>query len=129
MNEAFAESDFAVLLVPYSAETHHLIGEAELAAIGPDSFLVNLARGGVVDEQALLSALQAGTLKGAAMDVFESEPLPATHALWDAPNLIITPHAAGMSDCYIDQVLPLLADNLEAFLDGRFAELKNRIEH
>jgi phosphoglycerate dehydrogenase-like enzyme len=90
-----AESDVVVLLLPLTAETRGLVSRERLARMKPTALLVNLARGGIVDESALLEALREGRLAGAAFDVFATEPLPADSPLWDAPNLWITPHMAG----------------------------------
>lgn len=88
-------SDFAVLCVPLTRETRGMIGEAELAALGAESFLVNVARGELVDEAALAQALKDGTIAGAALDVLSQEPPPRRHPLRGCPNLIVTPHVAG----------------------------------
>jgi len=85
----------------------------------PEGVLINIARGGVVDEDALLKALAAKRIAGAGLDVFQKEPLPPESPLWDAPNVIITSHVGGMSEEYADQVTPLLVDNLRAFVDGK----------
>jgi len=110
--------DYLVLLTPYTAATHALIDAAIFAAMKPTSYLVNLARGGVVDEEALLAALQHGQIAGAALDVFREEPLPSTHPLWTAKNVLITPHTAGFCDVYIDLAMPTVEHNLRQFLDG-----------
>jgi phosphoglycerate dehydrogenase-like enzyme len=88
-------SDFLVLCVPLTPETHHMIGSAELRALGPESFLINVARGAVVDEVALGIALREGLIAGAGVDVLSIEPPPRRHPLRGCPNLIVTPHAAG----------------------------------
>lgn len=113
-----AELDYLVLLTPYSPDTHHIIDKDVLSAMKPGAFLVNLARGGVVDEDALLEALQAGRIAGAALDVFAQEPLPADHPFWGLSNIIITPHVAGFHQGYADQVLSLVADNLRRYRDS-----------
>ena len=120
-----AASDFLVLLVPYGPETHHLIDADILAAMRPDAYLVNIARGGVVDETALVAALGDRRIGGAALDVFTEEPLPAASPLWALPNVILTPHVGGMSDRYAEQLLPLLRHNVGAWLRGRLGELRN----
>lgn len=123
-----ASCDFMVLLVPYSAETHHLIDAPLLAAFKPGAFLVNIARGPVVDQAALIAALRAGPLAGAALDVFDTEPLPASSALWQLPNVIITPHIGGLSDNYAEQLMPLILHNTAAWLAGDRASLRNVVE-
>jgi len=116
-----------VLLVPLSDETRHLVDARILAAMKPDAILVNLARGGVCNEAAVLRALREGRLGGAGMDVFEIEPLPADHPLWTADRVFVTPHLGGESDRYADQVLPILRANLAAFLQGRPQDLRNLV--
>jgi phosphoglycerate dehydrogenase-like enzyme len=123
--QAAALADFMILLVPLSANTTHLIDARVLGAMKPGGILINLARGPVVDEQALVKALQSGRLGGAGLDVFEDEPLRDASPLWDMPNVIVTPRIGGMSDVYPRQVLPLLVHNLRCYEDGRLDELKN----
>lgn len=125
LHEAAAEADFMVVLVPLSDKTRHMIDDGVLAAMKPTGILINLARGPVVDEKALTRRLQDGSIGGAALDVFEQEPLPSENPLWDMPNVIVTPRIGGMSDVYAQQVLPLVTHNLRCFLDGRPADMKN----
>ena len=123
--EAAALADFLVVLVPLSAKTRHMIDANVLAAMKPTAVVINLARGPLIDEPALIARLQAGQLGGAALDVFETEPLPPESPLWDMPNVIVTPRIGGMSDVYVEQVLPLLVHNLHAFAEGRLDAMKN----
>ncbi|MET7401484.1 NAD(P)-dependent oxidoreductase [Dactylosporangium sp. NPDC005572] len=88
-------TDVLVMILPATAETVHALGAEQLALLPPHAWLVNVGRGATVDEQAVLDAVRAGRLAGAALDVFDTEPLPADSGLWDEPNVIITPHAAG----------------------------------
>ena len=125
LKEAAALADFLIVLVPLSPQTRHMIDESVLAAMKPTGILINLARGLVVDEAALTRSLLNGRIGGAALDVFETEPLPADSPLWDMPNVIVTPRIGGMSDVYAQQVLPLVVHNLRCFLEGRPADLKN----
>lgn len=125
LQEAAAEADFMVVLVPLSSQTRHMIDDGLLGAMKKTAFLINLARGPVVDEKALIQRLLDGRIAGAALDVFEVEPLPPDSPLWDMPNVIVTPRIGGMSDVYAEQVLPLVIHNLRCFLDGRLAEMKN----
>jgi phosphoglycerate dehydrogenase-like enzyme len=125
LKEVAAESDFLIVLVPLSAQTHHLIDEAVFNAMKSTGVLINLARGPVVDEKALVRALQDGRIGGAALDVFEAEPLPNESPLWDMPNVIVTPRIGGMSDVYAEQVLPLVVHNVRCYLDGRLTDLRN----
>ncbi len=125
LKEAAAAADFLILIVPLLAQTRHMINDDVLGAMKRTGILINLARGPVVDEKALTQRLLDGRVGGAALDVFEVEPLPADSPLWDMPNVIITPRIGGMSDVYSQQVLPLVVHNLRCFLDGRGAEMKN----
>jgi D-2-hydroxyacid dehydrogenase (NADP+) len=117
--EAAGLADFLIVLAPLTKENWHLVDAAAIEAMKPEGVLINIARGGVVDEDALLKALAARRIAGAGLDVFQQEPLPADSPLWDAPNVIITSHVGGMSEEYADQVMPLLIDNLRAFVDGK----------
>ena len=118
IGEMLAECDYVVLIVPYTPETHHLIDAAALAAMKPSAVLINIARGGVVDEAALIDALQSGRLAGAALDVFEAEPLPPESPFWAMPNVIISPHVAGFTPHYHERVMGIFAENLRRFLGG-----------
>ena len=125
--EAAREADFLIVLVPLSAQTRHLIDADVLTAMKPTAVLINLARGTLVDEAALVRCLQEGRIAGAALDVFEVEPLPTDSPLWDMPNVIITPRIGGMSEIYAQQSLPLVVHNLHCFAEGRLAEMKNDV--
>lgn len=122
-----AEADFLILVVPYSQDTHHLINADVLAAMKPSAYLVNVARGGVVDEAALLASLQAEKIAGAGLDVFAVEPLPQDSPFWGLPNVILTPHIGGMSETYVEQVLPVLSHNLATLVDGADVALINEV--
>ena len=112
-------ADAIVLALPLDPSTHGLIGAQELAACKNSAILINIARGQIVDGRALAEALRAGTIAGAGLDVTDPEPLPADHPLWDAPNLIISPHFAGASGLTGPKRLAdMAADNLERFLKG-----------
>jgi len=108
LTEALAGARAVVLTVALTPQTRGLIGRAELAAMEPDAWLVNVARGGVVDTEALVEALRAGQIGGAAVDVTDPEPLPAGHPLWDLPNCLITPHTADTEE----MTRPLLAGRI-----------------
>ncbi len=125
LGEAAALVDFLVLLTPYTAETHGIVDARVLGAMKPGSFLINVARGGVVDEPALIDALNSHRIAGAALDVFSQEPLPADHALWGMDNVLITPHTAGFHVGYAEQALPIVEENLRRFIAGDFANLVN----
>lgn len=119
------ELDYLIVLVPYEPATHNLVDAAVLAAMKPAAYLINIARGGVVDEEALVQALNGGRLAGAGLDTFVSEPLPPGHALWKAPNTIITPHLGGFNDAYADKALPQIITNMRLFLDGEYGRMIN----
>jgi len=107
-----AESDVVVILVPLTDATRGSIGAEQFARMKPSAFLVNLARGGIVDEAALYDALTSGRIAGAAFDVFAAEPLPADHPLWDAPSFWLTPHVAGGFPELLDVSIGLFAENV-----------------
>ncbi len=123
------EFDFFVLLTPLTAATRNCIDAEVLAAMKPTGFLVNLARGGVVDEPALVEALNAKRLAGAALDVFNEEPLPADHPFWSMQNVIITTHQGGFCDVYIDYAWPTVETNMRRFLAGDIAGMINVVVH
>jgi D-2-hydroxyacid dehydrogenase (NADP+) len=118
LHEAAAVADFLIVLAPYNKANHHLIDAEVFGAMKPSGVLINIARGGVVDEDALIAALKATTIRGAGLDVFRQEPLPEDSPLRNAPNVFITSHVGGMSNNYGEQVMPLLIDNLAAFVAG-----------
>jgi phosphoglycerate dehydrogenase-like enzyme len=113
------QSDYVVLAVPLTERTENLIGEAELRAMQPHTYLVNIARGRVIDEAALLRALQEGWIAGAGLDVAVEEPLPPESPLFDAPNLILSPHISGASDYYNVRLADLFAENLQRYRAGQ----------
>lgn len=128
LREAAVGADFLVVLVPYTSDTHHLIDGDILAAMKPTSYLINVARGGCVDEQAVVMHVSEGSIAGAALDVFATEPLPADSMLWSTPGVIVTPHIGGFSDTYYQQVLPIIKANLEGYDRAGASGLANRIE-
>ncbi|HYE91681.1 MAG TPA: D-2-hydroxyacid dehydrogenase, partial [Terriglobales bacterium] len=117
LRRALAAADWVVLTVPLTAATRGLLGAPELAAMKPTAWLLNVARGAVVDEAALVDALRRRAIGGAVLDVFTTEPLPAAHPLWELENAVITPHISGPSTP--DEIAPVFADNLARFLAGR----------
>lgn len=119
------EFDFLVLLTPLSKETRGIIGGKVLAAMKPSAFLVNVARGGVVDEPALIAALERGQIAGAALDVFSEEPLPAGSPIWTAKNLLVFSHLGGYSHGYEDRAFPTLEQNMRCFLAGDLRSMIN----
>src|SRR6266581_1168713 len=118
-HEALPEADYVLIAAPETAETKHLIGAAEIAKMQRGARLINVARGSLLDEAALIRALESGVLGGAALDVANTEPLPAESPLWKAPNLMITPHTSGVSDRLWNRQAALLMELLERWFDGR----------
>jgi phosphoglycerate dehydrogenase-like enzyme len=118
LTELLAESDVVVLSIRLTDATYRLIGAAELAAMKPTAYLINMARGPVVDEAALVAALHAGTIAGAGLDVFEQEPLPADAAIWDAPNVVMTPHVTAEMPDLAGRSLELIAENARRYRAG-----------
>jgi phosphoglycerate dehydrogenase-like enzyme len=125
LEDIVAELDYLVLLIALTEETRTSVDERILKAMKPTSCLINLARGGVVDEAALARALDEGWIGGAGLDTFLEEPLPPDHPLWKAPNTIITPHLAGFNDAYPDHALPQFEANLRSFLSGEMDRMIN----
>jgi phosphoglycerate dehydrogenase-like enzyme len=121
-----AWGDFVVLALPHTVETTGMIGAKELGWMRPEAYLVNVARGAVVDEGALADALARRAIGGAALDVTCEEPLPAGSPLWGLPNVILTPHVAGVTPHYFDRALALFMDNLECFRAAR--PLRNLVD-
>jgi phosphoglycerate dehydrogenase-like enzyme len=119
LGEMLPRCDVVVLVVPATPETRRMIGEPELRRMRRTAFLVNVARGSVVDEPALVRALEEGWIAGAALDVFESEPLPATSRLWGMENVIVTPHIAGEPDDYPRRVMTVFAENIRRWRAGQ----------
>jgi phosphoglycerate dehydrogenase-like enzyme len=125
---AVADLDFLVLLTPLTPQTRGIVDAKVLAAMKPASFLVNLARGGVVDETALVGALEQGKLAAAALDVFAQEPLPPEHPFWSMQNVIITTHQGGFCDVYPDLAMPILENNMRQFLAGNIDGMINVVK-
>jgi len=119
-------SDFLVLLIPLDADTEKIIDARVIAAMQPTAYLINLARGGVLDEAALMAALQEGRVAGAALDAFQNEPLPPDSPWWRAPRTIVTPHIAGTYDRYAEDAFRQFDGNLAHFLAGRPDLMINR---
>ena len=111
-------ADFVVLATPLTAETENLIDRDALRAMKPSAFLINIARGEVVDDAALLDALRSGAIAGAGLDTFREEPLPATSPYWALPNVIVTPHISGYTSRYFERTVELFRDNLRRFVAG-----------
>lgn len=119
LDELLAQADVVTLHVPLTPDTRHLLDASRLGRMRPGAILINTSRGGIVDEAALAQALRAGALRGAALDVFEQEPLPAGSPLADAPNLILTPHIAGLTQEANTRVSDMVAAGVTIALDAR----------
>jgi phosphoglycerate dehydrogenase-like enzyme len=119
LNRLLGESDYVVDALPLTAETDGLIGEAELRAMKPTAYIMNIGRGGTIDEEALVRALEEGWIAGAGLDVFSTEPLPANSKLWDLPNVIYSPHISGGMENYMGQAAEIFTENLRCYLEGR----------
>jgi phosphoglycerate dehydrogenase-like enzyme len=116
--ELLSESDFIVLAAPLTPETEEMINNETLALVKPGAWLINVARGGLIDERALIRALGDGPLGGAVLDTFRDEPLPAMSSFYDLPNVIVTPHTAWSSGRVLDRSVELFCDNLRQFAAG-----------
>jgi len=125
LHTAAADARFVVLCCPLTEETEGLVDAALLDAMRTDAYLVNVARGPVVDEDALLDALDDDALAGAALDAHWEEPLPSDHPLWDRESVILTPHVAAATNRYHEDVAALVRQNLERVARGD--PLKNRV--
>jgi phosphoglycerate dehydrogenase-like enzyme len=112
------KSDIIILACPLTEETRHLIDQKRIEIMKPGTLLVNIARGELVDQQALIAALNAGVIAGAASDVFEDEPLTPENPIWDTPNLIVTPHIAGFSPYYSEDVVNIFLKNRTGYLQN-----------
>ena len=128
IHDALARSDYVVVACPLTDLTRGLIGEAELATLPPHAVVVNAARGGIVDTDALVSALRSNGIRGAALDVTDPEPLPADHPLWELENCLITPHTGGHTPKHWERLADIVADNVAALDAGADpADLRNLV--
>lgn len=125
-HQVLAKSDYVVLILPLTNETHHCIAEEELKIMKESSFLINVGRGPLVKKDALIEALSHRFIKGAALDVFDQEPLPEGDPLWNLTNLFITPHIASLTDKYIQRATEKFTDNYYLFQQGE--QLNNQIK-
>jgi D-2-hydroxyacid dehydrogenase (NADP+) len=119
LRQLLAESDFVVITLPLTRETYRIIGEAELRSMKSTAYLINVARGNLVDEEALVRALEEHRIAGAGLDVFTKEPLPADSRLWEFPNVIISPHIAGGMENYVEKATGVFCENMQRYLGGR----------
>ncbi len=119
LHQLLPEMDAVICACPLTPETYHLIGAEELALMKKSSYLVNVSRGGIIDEEALSAALHAGEIAGAGLDVVEQEPLPVESPLWQAPRIIITPHRAGFSQDRHQNVVDFFSSNISRYVAGQ----------
>jgi phosphoglycerate dehydrogenase-like enzyme len=124
--DLLGKSDYVAICVPLTPETRGLIGERELRAMKPSAFLVNIARGPVIVEEALVRALSEGWIAGAALDVFEKEPLPPESPFWDMENVVVTPHISGGTEIYNKRAVEIFTRNLRHYLAGE--PLENTVD-
>ncbi|WEL17007.1 Phosphoglycerate dehydrogenase [Halorhabdus sp. SVX81] len=128
IHEALVDAEYVAVASPLTEETRGLIGRDELQTLPPSAVLVNVARGPIVDTDALLAALRQNHLRGAALDVTDPEPLPNDHPLWDFENVLITPHVSGHTPEYYERLADIVAPNVETILaGGDHDDLENRV--
>lgn len=127
MNAFVSECDVVVLAAPATEETKSILGEAQLRAMKPHALLINIARGELIDDRALVTALKDGWIAGAGLDAFAIEPLPRGHQLWHMDNVIVSPHVSGATGKYDDRAATLFAENLRRYLTG--LPLLNLVAH
>jgi len=127
LDELLATSDYVVVITPLTEATRGMIGEREIGLMKPSAVLINIARGLVVDEEALLTALQAKKIRGAGLDVFVEEPLAADHPFWGLDNCVVTPHLSSRSPKYMERAQEIFRNNLSVFLSGQ-GEMINVID-
>ena len=125
--KAAGQADYLIALMQLDASTRNLINAEVIQAMRASAYFINISRGGVCDEETLLKALTLGTVAGAALDLFSVEPLPKDHPLWDAPNVIITPHLGGESDDFMAQVSTIIEHNLRCMAEGRMKDMLNLV--
>jgi len=118
LRDAVAPADFVALATPLTPETRHFFGAEQLSWMRATAVLINVGRGPAIDEPALIDALQRRAIRGAALDVFETEPLPATHPFWSMPQVLLSPHSADRVDGWLDRTMELFLANLDRFVRG-----------
>lgn len=128
MPGAVADADYVVVLTPRSQATKGLVNTKTFLAMRPTAFLINLAHGGVVEEAALITAIQEDQISGAALDGFDSEPLPPESPLWSLDGVIITPHVGGTSEDYVEQAMQVIEHNMHCYLKGQTEDMINLFE-
>src|SRR5699024_3328701 len=118
-HEMIAECDFIVLFLPLTKDTRNKFSEKEFEGIKSDGYMINIGRGPLVKEKALIDALKQKKIKGAALDVFDKEPLPETSPLWETENIIITPHLSGKTKYFFERCIQIMGDNYKAFKENK----------
>ncbi|TBL71577.1 D-2-hydroxyacid dehydrogenase [Paenibacillus thalictri] len=126
LDEVLQESDYVVVTLPLTKDTTHIFGRGQFQAMKRDAFFINIGRGGTTDTKALIDALREGEIAGAGLDVFEVEPLPEDHPLWEMENVMITPHNSGSSGHYDERAMQIFTENLRYYIEGK--PLRNLID-
>jgi phosphoglycerate dehydrogenase-like enzyme len=121
--------DYFIIVAPYTPQTYQIVNEGVFSAMKPTAFLINIGRGELVNEDALIKALNSKKIAGAALDAFNQEPLPPDHPFWKMKSVIVTPHVGGASDIYVEQALTIFEENLGRFLRGERKNLINLVAH
>ena len=119
LDSLLPRADFVVITLPHTDETPHFFDKNKFALMQKSAVIINIGRGGIINEKDLIEAIQKGTVAGAMLDVFEKEPLPSDSPLWDMPNVLITPHHSGLSHRYMDRAVERFCLNLKAYLAGK----------
>ena len=119
LHEVLPQAEYLVIIVPHTPETEKMIGAAELALLPKNAIFINISRGAVIDEAALVKALQSGHLGGAGLDVFAEEPLPQNSPFWEMENVLVSPHSASTSDRENSRITDIFCENLRRFLDNK----------
>jgi len=119
LDHLLRESDYLVIAAPLTKETRHMICERELRLMKPTAYVINVSRGAIIDNAALLKALKEGWISGAGLDVFEQEPLPENSEFWKLENVVMTPHVSGSTPYYADRVAEIFCNNLARYLEGK----------
>jgi phosphoglycerate dehydrogenase-like enzyme len=127
--QAAAQADYLINVLPGSADNRGIFSRAVFAAMKPGAYFINVGRGETVDEAALIDGLRSGRIAGAGLDVFQNAPLRPDSPFWDLPNVVISPQIGGFFAGYEDEVMPLLMENMERFLAGRYDAMQNVIKH
>jgi D-2-hydroxyacid dehydrogenase (NADP+) len=128
LHDAAARADYLINVLPATAENAHIFNGKLFSAMKPSAYYINAGRGQTTDEAALIETLRERRIAGAGLDVFETEPLPASSPLWDLPNVFITPHLGGYTADYEDLIMPLITENLRLYMAGRQTEMQNIVK-